>query len=35
MNLFNYELQYWKTLTEAKQALARLQAAVGEESVYE
>ncbi|MEH6358816.1 MAG: TolC family protein [Pseudomonadales bacterium] len=35
MTLFNYELQYWKTLTEAKQALARLQAAVGEESVYE
>jgi len=35
MTLFNYELQFWKTLTEAKQALARLQAAVGEESVYE
>jgi len=35
MKLFNYELQYWKTLIEAKQALARLEAAVGEESVYE
>jgi len=35
MTLFNNELQYWKTLTEVKQALARLQAAVGEESVYE
>jgi len=35
MTLFNYELQYWKVLTEAKQALARLEAAVGEESVYE
>ena len=35
MTLFNYELQYWKVLTEANQALARLEAAVGEESVYE
>jgi outer membrane protein, heavy metal efflux system len=35
MTLFNYELQYWKALSDAKQALARLQAAVGEESVYE
>lgn len=35
VTLFNYELQYWKALTEAKQALARLQAAVGEESIYE
>ncbi|MAK42649.1 MULTISPECIES: TolC family protein [unclassified Spongiibacter] len=35
MTLFNYELQYWKALSDAKQALARLEAAVGEESVYE
>jgi cobalt-zinc-cadmium efflux system outer membrane protein len=35
ITLFNYELQYWKALSEAKQALARLEAAVGEESIYE
>lgn len=35
MTLFNYELQYWKALSDAKQALARLEAAVGEGSVYE
>lgn len=35
VTLFNYELQYWKALSDAKQALARLQAAVGEEGVYE
>lgn len=35
MTLFNYELQYWKALSDAKQALARLEAAVGEDTVYE
>jgi outer membrane protein TolC len=35
MTLFNYELQYWKALSDAKQALARIEAAVGEESIYE
>jgi cobalt-zinc-cadmium efflux system outer membrane protein len=35
MTLFNYELRYWKALSEAKQALAQLEAAVGEETVYE
>jgi outer membrane protein, heavy metal efflux system len=35
MTLFNYQLQYWKALSDAKQALARLEAAVGEGSVYE
>jgi outer membrane protein TolC len=35
ITLFNYELQYWKSYTEVNQALARLQAAVGEESIYE
>ncbi len=35
VTLLNYEVQYWKALTDANQALARLQAAVGEERVYE
>lgn len=35
MTLFNYELQYWKALSNANQALARLEAAVGKESIYE
>jgi outer membrane protein TolC len=35
LTLFNYELQYWKALTEARQALARLEAAVGEDKIYE
>jgi outer membrane protein, heavy metal efflux system len=35
MTLFNYELQYWKALSEANQALARLEAAVGKGTIYE
>ena len=35
ITLFNYELEYWKALVEANQALARLEAAVGEEDIYE
>jgi len=35
VTLLNYEVQYWKALTEANQALARLVAAVGEEEIYE
>ncbi len=35
ITLFNYELQYWKALSDANQALARLEAAVGEETLYE
>ena len=35
VTLFNYELQYWKALSDANQALARLEAAVGEETIYE
>ena len=35
ITLLNYEVQYWKALTDAKQALARLVAAVGEEKVSE
>jgi outer membrane protein TolC len=35
VTLLNYEVQYWKALTEANQALARLAAAVGEEGTNE
>ncbi|MCR9107121.1 MAG: TolC family protein [Gammaproteobacteria bacterium] len=35
MTLFNYELLYWKSVSEANQALARLEAAVGKGSIYE
>ena len=35
ITLFNYETRYWKALTEANQALAKLIAAVGEENIYE
>lgn len=35
ITLFNYEIQYWKALTEANQALAQLVASVGEENIYE
>lgn len=35
ITLFNYELQYWKALSDAKQALARLEAATGEEVINE
>jgi outer membrane protein, heavy metal efflux system len=35
VTLLDYELEYWKALTEAKQSLARLEAAVGEETIYE
>jgi outer membrane protein TolC len=35
VTLFNYELQYWQSYTEAHQAIARIKAAVGEENIYE
>jgi len=35
MTLFNYELRYWKSVSEANQALSRLEAAVGKGSIYE
>jgi outer membrane protein TolC len=35
VTLLNYQVQYWKALTEANQALARLVAAVGAETIYE
>ena len=33
--LYNYETEYWKALSSANQARARLVAAVGEEKIYE
>ena len=35
ITLYNFETQYWNALSEANQALARLDAAVGEEVIYE
>ena len=35
VTLLNYELQYWEVYTEANQSIARLVAAVGEETIYE
>ncbi len=35
ITLLNYENQYWRALTEANQALARLVASVGQEAVHE
>ena len=35
VKLFNHETKYWRALVEAKQSLAKLIAAVGEEDVYE
>ncbi|XCV37481.1 TolC family protein [Methylococcus sp. ANG] len=35
ITLYNYEIQYWKVVSAANQALARLAAAVGEEAIHE
>lgn len=35
ITLYNFEISYWQKLTEAKQSLARIVAAVGEENIYE
>lgn len=35
ITLFNYQLRYWRVMTQANQALAQLVAAVGEENSYE
>jgi cobalt-zinc-cadmium efflux system outer membrane protein len=35
ITLYNYETQYWKSFSEANQALARLTAAVGEGVIHE
>ncbi len=35
ITLYNYETQYWNALSEANQALAKLAAAVGKETIYE
>ena len=35
ITLYNYEIQYWKVLTAANQALAQLTAMIGKEDIYE
>ena len=35
ITLYNYEINYWQMLSEANQALARIIAGVGVETVYE
>ena len=35
ITLYNAQIHYWESLSRAKQALARLASAVGEESLYE
>ena len=35
ITLYNYEIQYWKVLTQANQALAQLSAMIGKEEIYE
>lgn len=35
VTLYNYEMNYWQTLSDARQAAARLAAAVGEDHIYE
>ncbi len=35
ITLYNYEIQYWKVLIEANQALAQLTAMIGKEDIYE
>ena len=35
VTLLNVELQYWRSYSEANQSIARLQAAVGEDTIHE
>lgn len=35
ITLYNYEIQYWKVVSAAKQALAKLAAAVGKETIHD
>jgi len=35
ITLFNYETRYWKTVSQGNQALARLTAAVGKQSLFD
>ncbi len=35
INLFSFEMQYWQSFVEANQALARLNAVVGQDNLYE
>lgn len=34
-SLYNYETRYWKSFSNAQQALARIAAAIGKENIYE
>jgi outer membrane protein TolC len=35
VTLYNYEINYWQMLSEANQALAKVIATVGAETIYE
>jgi outer membrane protein TolC len=35
ITLFNYELQFWQSVSQSNQALASLQASIGKENIYE
>lgn len=35
VTLFNYELQFWQSVSQSNQALASLQASIGKENIYE
>jgi len=35
ITLYNAQINYWESLSRAKQSLARLASAVGEEALYE
>ncbi len=35
VTLFNYELQFWLSVSQSNQALASLQASIGKENIYE
>ena len=35
ITLYNAQINYWESLSEAKQSLARLASAVGVEALYE
>jgi len=35
VTLFNYELQFWQSVSQSNQALASIQASIGKENIYE
>jgi cobalt-zinc-cadmium efflux system outer membrane protein len=35
VTLFNYELQFWQSVSQSNQALASIQASIGKEYIYE